>query len=63
MLLLLLAALLPTPAPPTSETVTVTVLATTDTHGSLYPWDYFTRQPAPRDRPRARKLVVQGKRV
>ena len=48
MLLLLLVALLPGAPAPAAETVTVTVLATTDTHGFLYPWDYFTRQAAAR---------------
>ena len=63
MLLSLLAALLPvaaTPAPP--ETVTVTVLATTDTHGFLYPWDYFTRRPAPRGLAAAATLVAEVRR-
>ncbi len=63
MLLSLIVALLPvaaTPAPP--ETVTVTVLATTDTHGFLYPWDYFTRQPAPRGLAAAATLIAQVRR-
>ena len=62
MLLLLLAALLQAAPPPASETVTVTVLATTDTHGFLYPWDYFTRQPAPRGLAAAATLVAQARR-
>jgi 2',3'-cyclic-nucleotide 2'-phosphodiesterase (5'-nucleotidase family) len=41
--LLLSALLLPRPVPPSAEAVTVTVLATTDTHGFLYPWDYCPR--------------------
>jgi len=45
-LLLLLA--LPAPAGPAAERVSVTVLATTDTHGNLLPYDYFTKQAAPR---------------
>jgi 2',3'-cyclic-nucleotide 2'-phosphodiesterase/3'-nucleotidase len=56
--LLLLALLLPTPAPPPAETATVTVLATTDVHGYLWPWDYFTRQPAPRGLAAAATLVA-----
>ena len=62
--LLLLAALLAAPPapPPAPETVTVTVLATTDTHGFLYPWDYFTRQPAPRGLAAAAALVSQVRR-
>jgi 2',3'-cyclic-nucleotide 2'-phosphodiesterase/3'-nucleotidase len=31
-----------------AETLTVTVLATTDLHGNLYPIDYVTDRPAPR---------------
>jgi 2',3'-cyclic-nucleotide 2'-phosphodiesterase/3'-nucleotidase len=53
---LLLAATLSQAAPP-SETVTVTVLATTDTHGNLYPWDYYTRRSAPRGLAAAATLV------
>ena len=62
MLLLLFAALLQAAPPPATETVTVTVLATTDTHGSLYPWDYFTRQSAPRGLAAAATLVAQARR-
>lgn len=62
MLLLLFAALLQTAPPPAAETVTVTVLATTDTHGFLYPWDYFTRQAAPRGLAAAATLVAQARR-
>jgi 2',3'-cyclic-nucleotide 2'-phosphodiesterase (5'-nucleotidase family) len=29
-----------------AESVTVTLLATTDLHGSIYPYDYFTGNPA-----------------
>jgi len=59
---LLLAVLLPAAPPPATQTVTVTVLATTDTHGFLYPWDYFTRQPAPRGLAAAATLVAQVRR-
>jgi 2',3'-cyclic-nucleotide 2'-phosphodiesterase/3'-nucleotidase len=31
-----------------AETVRIQVLATTDLHGNLLPWDYFTGKPAPR---------------
>jgi len=62
MLLLLFAALLQAAPPPAPETVTVTVLATTDTHGSVYPWDYFTRQAAPRGLAAAATLVAQARR-
>ena len=47
MIALLLAASLQAAAG-SAERVTVTVLATTDTHGNLLPYDYFTRQPSPR---------------
>jgi 2',3'-cyclic-nucleotide 2'-phosphodiesterase/3'-nucleotidase len=62
MLLLLLAVLLPAGPPPAAETVTVTILATTDTHGFLYPWDYFARKPAPRGLAAAATLVAQARR-
>jgi 2',3'-cyclic-nucleotide 2'-phosphodiesterase/3'-nucleotidase len=59
----LLLLLLPQAAPPpAAETVTVTVLATTDTHGFLYPWDYFTRRPAPRGLAAAATLVGEVRR-
>jgi 2',3'-cyclic-nucleotide 2'-phosphodiesterase/3'-nucleotidase len=62
MLLLLFAALLQAAPPPATESVTVTILATTDTHGSLYPWDYFTRRKAPRGLAAAATLVAQARR-
>jgi len=62
MLLLLLAASLQAAPPLATQTVTVTVLATTDTHGFLYPWDYFTRQAAPRGLAAAATLVAQARR-
>jgi len=37
--------------------VTVTVLATTDLHGNLYPVDYFTGQPAPRGLAKIASLI------
>jgi 2',3'-cyclic-nucleotide 2'-phosphodiesterase/3'-nucleotidase len=46
---LLLSSLLAAAAPAVSGgTVTVTVLATTDSHGHLLPWDYYTKERAPR---------------
>ncbi len=60
--LLLLVLLPPAAPPPPTETVTVTVLATTDTHGFLYPWDYFTRRPAPRGLAAAATLVGEVRR-
>jgi 2',3'-cyclic-nucleotide 2'-phosphodiesterase / 3'-nucleotidase len=62
MLPLLLAALLSAAPAPAPETVTVTVLATTDTHGFIYPWDYFTRQPAPRGLAATATLVAGVRR-
>ncbi len=43
--ILLAAATQPTTSP---ERVTVTVLATTDVHGSIYPYDYYTREASAR---------------
>jgi 2',3'-cyclic-nucleotide 2'-phosphodiesterase/3'-nucleotidase len=60
--LLLLVLRSSAPAPPAPETVAVTVLATTDTHGFLYPWDYFTRQAAPRGLAAAATLIAQVRR-
>lgn len=37
--------------------VTVTLLATTDLHGNLYPVDYFTGRPAPRGLARIASLI------
>ena len=42
-----LIALLAAPILPARQ-ITVTLLATTDLHGNLYPVDYFTAQPADR---------------
>jgi 2',3'-cyclic-nucleotide 2'-phosphodiesterase/3'-nucleotidase len=61
-LLLALLAQAPPPPPPATETVTVTVLATTDTHGFLYPWDYFTREAAPRGLAAAATLIDEVRR-
>jgi 2',3'-cyclic-nucleotide 2'-phosphodiesterase/3'-nucleotidase len=58
-LLVLLAQTAPAPA---AERVSVTVLATTDTHGFIYPYDYFTRQPAARGLAAAATLVEQVRR-
>jgi 2',3'-cyclic-nucleotide 2'-phosphodiesterase / 3'-nucleotidase len=62
LLALLLPAPVPTAVPTSRETVTVTVLATTDTHGFLWPWDYFTRQPAARGLAAAATLVAGVRR-
>jgi len=44
------------------DTVTVTLIATTDMHGNLYPYDYFTRKPAARGLAAAATLVEQLRR-
>ena len=60
-LLALLAAAPPAPTP-TGEPVTITVLATTDTHGAIYPYDYYTRQPAARGLAAAATLIQEVRR-
>jgi 2',3'-cyclic-nucleotide 2'-phosphodiesterase/3'-nucleotidase len=40
-----------------AETLTVTVLATTDLHGNLYPIDYVNDQPAPRGLAKVASLI------
>lgn len=47
---------------PAAERVTVSVLATTDTHGYIYPYDYFTRQPAARGLAKVATLVAEVRR-
>ena len=54
LLLALLAALAASAAP---SRVTVTVLATTDVHGNIYPVDYFTGRPANRGLAKIASLV------
>ena len=53
------ARAVPAPAP---EPVTITVLATTDTHGAVYPYDYYTRQPAARGLAAASTLIEEVRR-
>ena len=40
-----------------AESLTITVLATTDLHGNLYPIDYVTDRPAPRGRAKIATLI------
>ena len=40
-----------------AETVRITLLATTDLHGNIYPYDYFTAQPSARGLAKISKLV------
>ncbi len=47
-------------APP--ERVVVTLLATTDMHGHVYPYDYFTRRPAARGLAAAATLIAEVRR-
>jgi 2',3'-cyclic-nucleotide 2'-phosphodiesterase/3'-nucleotidase len=58
---LLLAATLQAPVG-AAERVTVTVLATTDTHGHVLPYDYFTRQKAARGLAAAATIVEAVRR-
>jgi 2',3'-cyclic-nucleotide 2'-phosphodiesterase / 3'-nucleotidase len=52
---LLITGLLPAQAPP--RPVSITVLATTDMHGNLFPIDYVTDQPAARGLAKAATLI------
>jgi 2',3'-cyclic-nucleotide 2'-phosphodiesterase/3'-nucleotidase len=59
---LVLALLAQVAAAAPAERVSVTVLATTDTHGFVYPYDYFTKQPAARGLAAAATLIEQVRR-
>ena len=58
----MLALLAQVAAAAPAERVSVTVLATTDTHGFVYPYDYFTKQPAARGLAAAATLIEQVRR-
>jgi len=58
----LLAALAQTAPVPAVERVSVSVLATTDMHGFVYAYDYFTKRPAARGLAAAATLVEQVRR-
>jgi 2',3'-cyclic-nucleotide 2'-phosphodiesterase / 3'-nucleotidase len=45
-----------------AKTVQITLLATTDLHGNIYPYDYFTAQPAPRGLAKISSLVENARR-
>jgi 2',3'-cyclic-nucleotide 2'-phosphodiesterase/3'-nucleotidase len=47
---------------PAEERVTVTILATTDVHGFLLPYDYVTAKPAPRGLAAAATLIAEVRR-
>ena len=49
-------------AQPQPQRVTITVLATTDMHGFIYPHDYLTGKPAPRGLAAAATLIEQVRR-
>ena len=57
----MLALLLLAAASVAAEKTTVTVLATTDLHGNIYPVDYFTARPAARGLARIATLVRQAR--
>jgi 2',3'-cyclic-nucleotide 2'-phosphodiesterase/3'-nucleotidase len=61
-LLLATAFAPPAAAADTPARVTVTLIATTDMHGFLYPYDYFTRQPAARGLAAAATLIEEVRR-
>ena len=42
-----------------AQSVTVRILATTDLHGNIYPYDYFTAKPAPRGLAKIATLIAQ----
>ena len=44
-----------------AQTVKVSVLATTDMHGNLYPIDYFTDRPAARGIARIATLIREAR--
>ena len=43
-----------------AQRVTVTLLATTDLHGQIYPYDYYTGKPANRGLAKIATLVREG---
>jgi len=55
-------ALISLPAAAPARRVTVTVLATTDLHGNLYPVDYFTGKPSDRGLAKIATLVRAARR-
>ncbi len=57
--ILILAVLLALSAP--ARTVEVTLLATTDMHGSLLPWDYYTAKPVDRGLARIATLIREAR--
>lgn len=62
LLLSVAVAWLPPTVAAAQETVTVTVLATTDVHGYLLPYDYFAARPAPRGLAAAATLIEAVRR-
>jgi 2',3'-cyclic-nucleotide 2'-phosphodiesterase / 3'-nucleotidase len=58
---LVLAALSLLAAPGRAQRVAISVLATTDMHGNLFPIDYFTDRPAPRGLVRIASLIREAR--
>lgn len=44
-----------------AETVTIQVLATTDMHGNILPWDYYTSRTVPRGLAKVATLIKQAR--
>ncbi len=45
-----------------AETAHIRILATTDLHGNLFPYDYYTAKPAPRGLAKIATLIAQERR-
>ncbi|MEK7754559.1 MAG: 5'-nucleotidase C-terminal domain-containing protein [Acidobacteriota bacterium] len=58
----LVSALLATTLTAGAQRVTVTVLATTDLHGNIYPYDYYTARPADRGLAKLATLIGAARR-
>ncbi|MDP2999494.1 MAG: 5'-nucleotidase C-terminal domain-containing protein [Bryobacterales bacterium] len=58
----LVSALLATTLTAGAQRVTVTVLATTDLHGNIYPYDYYTARPADRGLAKLATLIAAARR-
>src|SRR5512140_1207873 len=58
----LVSALLATLLTAGAQRVTITVLATTDLHGNIYPYDYYTARPADRGLAKLATLIDAARR-
>ena len=45
-----------------AQPVKVTILATTDLHGNIFPYDYFTAREAPRGLARIATLIAEARK-